>query len=120
MEFFESPAFSRYYREYMTEDEYRLLQGTLASNPTIGAVMPGTGGFRKLRWADPRRGKGKRGGLRLIYYYFSVDEQIWLMAVYDKNEMADLSAGEKKALRDAIQNEAKARKKAGGGRDRGK
>lgn len=73
-----------------------------------------------MRWADPRRGKGKRGGLRLIYYYFSVDEQIWLMTIYDKSEMADLSAVEKKMLRDAVEKETKARKQAAGNKERGK
>jgi len=47
--------------------------------------MPGTGGFRKCRWLDQRRGKGKRGGLRIIYYYFMRDAQIWLFTIYDKN-----------------------------------
>ena len=67
--------------------------------------MPGTGGFRKLRWADRRRGKGKRGGLRVIYYYLSADAQIWLMTLYDKDEMADLSAAEKRALKAALEAE---------------
>ena len=50
--------------------------------------MPGTGGFRKMRWADPRRGKGRRGGLRIIYYDFPRDHQIWLMTLFDKSEAA--------------------------------
>ena len=110
MEFIESPAFGRHYREYLNEDEYRQLQDALATNPSAGDVMPGTGGFRKMRWADPRRGKGRRGGLRVIYYYFSVDWQIWLMAIYDKSEMTDLSAAEKKMLREAIEAESRLRK----------
>ena len=75
MEFIEAPAFTRYVAQYLDDDEYRLLQNRLAINPDLGDVMPGTGGFRKLRWADPRRGKGRRGGLRIIYYYFLVDQQ---------------------------------------------
>lgn len=71
--------------------------------------MPGTGGFRKLRWPDPRRGKGRRGGLRIIYYHFPDDEVIWLMTIYDKNEAADLSPSEKKALKAAIDAEPSAR-----------
>src|ERR1039457_7495513 len=55
-------------------------------------LMPGTGGFRKMRWADARRGKGRRGGLRIIYCYFPSDPQIWLMTLYDKSEAADLTA----------------------------
>jgi len=70
MEFIEAPAFTRYVSDYLAEDQYRQLQNELASNPECGDLMPGTGGFRKRRWADPRRGKGRRGGLRIIYYYF--------------------------------------------------
>jgi hypothetical protein len=75
MEFIEAPAFTRYVAQYLDDDEYRLLQNRLAINPDLGDVMPGTGGFRELRWADPRRGKGRRGGLRIIYYYFLADQQ---------------------------------------------
>jgi hypothetical protein len=71
--------------------------------------MPGTGGFRKMRWADVRRGKGRRGGLRIIYYHFRSDDQIWLMAAYDKGEASDLTAKEKKAPKAAIESELKAR-----------
>jgi hypothetical protein len=60
MEFFEAPAFTRYVSSYLTDDEYREMQGRLANAPEAGDMIPGTGGFRKLRWADPKRGKGKR------------------------------------------------------------
>src|SRR5207302_6461923 len=99
MEFIEAPAFTRHISEYLTDDAYRELQAELADNPELGDRMPGTGGFRKLRWADAKRGKGRRSGLRIIYYYFVSDLQIWLMTLYDKNEAADLSFREKKALR---------------------
>lgn len=72
--------------------------------------MPGTGGFRKIRWRDTRRGKGKRGGLRVIYYLLTEDAQIWLFTLYDKDEMEDLSATEKAALKRAIETELAARK----------
>jgi hypothetical protein len=68
-------------------------------------VIPGTGGFRKLRWADRRRGKGKRGGLRVIFYNFIADTQIWFMTVYDKDEASDLSSDEKRALKGAFERE---------------
>jgi hypothetical protein len=110
MEFVEAPAFTRYLPEYLDEDEYRQLQTELADNPEFGDVMPGTGGFRKLRWADARRGKGRRGGLRIIYYYFSLDCQIWLMTLYDKGEAVDLTPNEKKNLKAAIERELKTRK----------
>jgi hypothetical protein len=109
MEFIEAPAFTRYISEYLDDDEYRQLQCQLANNPELGALMPGTGGLRKLRWADPRRGKGRRGGLRIIYYYFFADRQIWLMTLYDKDESSDLTQKEKRAFKSAIEDELHAR-----------
>ena len=105
MEFIEAPAFTKYVSEYLTDDGYRLLQGELSQNPDGGNLMPGTGGFRKLRWADSRRGKGRRGGLRVIYFHFASSQQIWLMTLYDKNEAADLTPSEKKTLKAAIEAE---------------
>ena len=107
--FFETRAFTAALPGYLTDEDYRRLQLFVLSNPESGEVMPGTGGFRKMRWADSRRGKGKRGGLRVIYYWFSRDGQIWMVAIYGKDEMEDLSADEKKALRQAIEAELKAR-----------
>jgi hypothetical protein len=109
MEIIEAPAFSRYLNDYLDDEQYRALQTALANDPEAGDVMPGTGGFRKMRWADPGRGKGRRGGLRVIYYYFEMDQQIWMMTIYGKNEAADLSAGEKKALKTAIESETRQR-----------
>ena len=109
MEFIEAPAFTRYVADYLDDDSYGALQNLLAENPEAGDVMPGTGGFRKLRWADPRRGKGRRGGLRVIYYYFLSDQQIWLIAIYDKDAASDMTASEKKALKNGITAELKTR-----------
>jgi|SRR5580658_301900 hypothetical protein len=109
MEFIEAPAFTSYLPDYLTDSAYRELQARLAANPELGDLMPGTGGFRKMRWADARRSKGRRGGLRIIYYHFSSDHQIWLMTLYDKNEATDLTSAEKKALKGAIEGELKAR-----------
>src|SRR5580704_6639793 len=109
MEFIEAPAFTRYVADYLGDEEYRALQSELARNPEAGDLMPGTGGFRKLRWGDPGRGKGRRGGLRIIYYYFLSDQQIWLMTLYRKNEAADLTPSEKKALKNEIVKELRER-----------
>jgi len=109
MIFIEAPAFTRHLPSYLADDEYRRLQEALVGNPEAGAVMPGTGGFRKMRWLDPRRGKGTRGGLRLIYYYFTDDAQIWLMTLYGKDELKDLTAAEKRTLKAAINAESAAR-----------
>ena len=80
------------------------------ANPDGGDVIEGTGGLRKLRQADPRRGKGKRGGLRVIYYWWDGKRQFWLFTLYDKDEMDDLSAKDKKALKDLLKRELEARK----------
>jgi len=112
MEFIEAPAFSRHLDRYLADDQYRALQIELANNPELGDLMPGTGGFRKFRWADTRRGKGRRGGLRVIYYYFPDAQQIWLMTLFGKNEAADLTPAEKKALKAAIEAELLARRHA--------
>ena len=112
MEFFEAPAFARYLSEYLDDEGYRALQQELASKPEAGDLIPATGGFRKVRWADMRRGKGRRGGLRVIYYHFAAEHQIWLMALYSKNEAADLTPREKKALKAAIEGERQAREVA--------
>jgi hypothetical protein len=109
MEFIEAPAFTRYLSDYLNDGEYRQLQAHLGANPELGDLMPGTGGFRKVRWADRRRGKGRSGGLRVIYYHFRSDHQIWFMTLYDKDEASDLTALEKKALKTAMESELAAR-----------
>jgi len=108
--FFETPLFSRLLADYLTDEAYQGLQKMLMENPELGDVMPGTGGFRKVRWQDSRRGKGKRGGLRVIYYYLTTDHQIWFFTLYDKDEASDLTTEEKKVLKQAIQKELAARR----------
>jgi len=109
--FFETLVFTRLLPDYLGDEAYRALQEALLENPELGAVMPGTGGFRKTRWEDARRGKGKRGGLRVIYYSLKADKQIWFFTLYDKNEATDLSSSEKKLLKKAIQAELEARRR---------
>lgn len=109
MLFVEAPAFTRHLTSYFTDDQYAQLQAALMAHPEAGAVMPQTGGFRKLRWPDPRRGKGTRGGLRIIYYCFREASQIWLMTLYGKNELKDLTPAQKCALKAAIDAERQAR-----------
>jgi hypothetical protein len=83
-------------RAGLTEDERAALVEFLAQNPVAGDLIPGTGGLRKLRWAKP--GKGKRGGYRAIYYYFTEDVPIYLLAIYAKNSQVDLTAAQKARL----------------------
>jgi hypothetical protein len=109
--FIELPAFERHRARYMDDDAFRALQNMLMKQPEAGDPMPGTGGLRKLRFGDARRGKGKRGGLRLIYYWWVSGLQFWLFTVYDKDEMTDLTPQQRKQLRTMIKAELEARRK---------
>ena len=81
----------------MGDDKYAKLQLALMRRPDWGSVIPGSGGIRKLRWAGS--GRGKRGGLRVIYYWQTADDQIWLLVAYPKGEKDDLSHDEIKQLK---------------------
>ncbi len=109
--FIEAPALSRWREEYLDDESFAQLQATLLANPLAGAVIPGTTGLRKLRWPDRRRGKGKRGGLRVIYCPVPVEAQIWLFTVYGKDEAEDLTAEEKRLLQKALAAELAARRR---------
>lgn len=107
--FVELPAFDRVRADYLDDDGFAALQSVLLAKPDAGAVIAGTGGLRKLRHGDPRRGKGKRGGLRVIYYWWMGGNQILLFTVYDKDEADDLSPKERKALKAFLDVELKVR-----------
>ncbi|TXI73561.1 MAG: toxin [Dechloromonas sp.] len=108
--FVELPAFAKYRADYLDDEGFRGLQQAMLKNPEAGDVIEGTGGLRKLRHGDPRRGKGKRGGLRVIYYWWDGGRQFWLYTLYDKDEMENLSADEKKVLRGMLKAELEARR----------
>ncbi len=103
------PAFSRYRADYLDDEGFRALQNELVESPEKGDVIEGTGGLRKLRRPDQRRGKGKRGGLRVIYFWWEAGRQFWLFTIYNKDEMEDLSAKEKGLLKDMLKRELEAR-----------
>ena len=109
MEFVEAPYFTQLLADYLSDEDYRELQLHLARDPESGDVIQGTGGFRKVRWPDRRRGQGKRGGLRVIYYYFKQDRQLWLLTMYGKDEAVDLTPKEKQALKAAVEEEIRQR-----------
>jgi hypothetical protein len=94
----------------LNDEGFRALQHALMEQPEKGDVIEGTGGLRKLRRPDPKRGKGKRGGLRLIYFWWEAGRQFWLFTLYDKDEMEDLSAKEKGLLKDMLKRELEARR----------
>jgi hypothetical protein len=83
LHFVETQLFTRLVQEYLSDDEYVRLQQTLIANPRIGDVIAGSGGVRKMRWRIA--GRGKRGGIRVIYFLRSKHGQIWLLTLYAKN-----------------------------------
>jgi hypothetical protein len=108
--FVELPAFERHRAEYLDDEGFAALQRELMRNPAAGEVIEGTGGLRKMRFADKRRGKGKRGGLRVVYYWWGGGMQFWLFTLYDKDEMADLTPPQRKALKAMIKAELDSRR----------
>jgi hypothetical protein len=97
--FVESAEFTRTVYDYFGSDaEYAALQDALIANPARGDVMPGCGGLRKVRWRDIRRGKGTRGGLRVIYLHVPDAQRILFLDVYDKDEADDLTSAERRHL----------------------
>ncbi|MGK0684462.1 type II toxin-antitoxin system RelE/ParE family toxin [Serratia marcescens] len=97
MIFIETPIFTEDVLKLLSDEEYREFQLYLAENPTAGDVIKETGGLRKVRWASG--GKGKRGGVRVIYYHKLSESQIRLLVIYKKGIKDDLSADERRALR---------------------
>lgn len=96
MEIIETPIFTRKIKDVLSDSEYGQLQWALVINPEAGLVISGCGGLRKLRWAIP--GKGKRGGLRVIYYWYRQDEKIYMLLPYRKSERDDLTKQQMKML----------------------
>ncbi len=107
--FLELPPFERHRHTYLSDGDFRGLQNELMKNPEAGDVIAGTGGLRKLRYPDRRRGKGKRGGLRVIYYWLVSGKQFWLFTVYDKDESDDLTTEQRGALAKMLEHELKSR-----------
>ena len=107
--FIELPAFERARERHLDDDTYASLQKLMLLAPEAGDLVQGSGGLRKLRFGDAKRSKGKRGGLRVIYYYWGGHSEIWLFALYAKGEVDDLTPRQLAALRDYLKSELKLR-----------
>jgi len=103
VEFIETSVFTRQINELLSDFEYERLQHELVLNPLAGAVIKRSGGLRKLRWKS--EGRGKRGGIRVIYYYLTDDENIFMLFAYPKSKKDDLTAGQLKLLSKAVEEE---------------
>ncbi len=99
--FIETPLFTKLQSDFLSDDEYRELQSSLSGSPESGSVIPGSGGIRKLRWS--MSGRGKRGGLRVIYYLRVAREEIWMLTLYPKNVADNIPAHVLKKIREAIE-----------------
>lgn len=99
--FIETKLFTHLFDELFSDDaELSKLQDFLRVNPEVGDIIPGSGGVRKMRWAAP--GRGKRGGVRIIYYLRSKQGQIWLLTLYAKNETENISGATLRQIKDEI------------------
>ncbi|HSM25851.1 MAG TPA: hypothetical protein VK856_13395 [Anaerolineaceae bacterium] len=103
MEFIEASLFTKYVYNYLNEEEFLGLQNFLLISPEAGDFVPGLGGVRKLRWVTA--GIGKRGGVRIIYYFKKQDDEIWLLTIYKKSEVQNIPAHILKRIAEEIQNE---------------
>ena len=99
--FIESSVFSKYIYDYLSEDEYIKLQNELAAQPNKGDIIQSSGGIRKIRFAA--KGKGKRGGVRVIYYLQNQKQEIWLLTIYAKNEAENIPTNILKKLKEKFE-----------------
>jgi hypothetical protein len=105
MQFIETSIFTRQVTSLLTDDEYSQLQVALFAHPEMGAIIPRSGGLRKVRWS--MSGRGKRGGVRAIYYWVVAEDQILMLFMYPKNEKDDLTPQQLKVLREIVEKEFK-------------
>ena len=103
MVFVETSIFTRQVMEFLSEDEYRALQAALVTRPSMGPIIRGSGGLRKARWT--MRGRGKRGGVRVIYFWAVQQERLLMLLLYSKNERDDLSSDQLRILRQIVEDE---------------
>ena len=101
----ETPVFTRRVLTLLRDDDYRLLQYQLVATPEVGNVIRGSGGLRKIRWAAT--GRGKRGGVRVIYYWAADQEIIVMLLIYGKNEQDDLTSEQLRLLKRLVNEEFK-------------
>ncbi|MBF0235947.1 Toxin higB-2 [Desulfamplus magnetovallimortis] len=100
MEFIETPIFTKLICELLPDDDYRMIQKALVLRPEAGKIIQNSGGLRKIRCSF--QGRGKRGGLRLIYYLDNPNETIYMLLIYKKSKQTNLSPDQIKILKDLI------------------
>ena len=103
MRFVETPVFTDTIRRLVTDDSYRSLQITLLLRPQQGPLMRGSGGLRKIRWAAP--GRGKSGGIRVIYYWDPKSQTVYMLFAYAKGDQEDLTPSQLRVLAHMVREE---------------
>lgn len=103
MVFIETTLFTKLLSSYLSDDDYRGLQSYLLQKPDAGDIVRASGGVRKVRWAA--QGKGKSGGVRVMYYWKKSDHEIWMLTIYSKSERATISGQLLKQIAEAISHE---------------
>jgi len=103
MVFVEFPNFTKRVTELLDDEDYRRLQAALIANPELGDLIRGTGGLRKARWSA--KGRGKRGGVRVIYYWLRKRYQVLMLLIYPKSARDDLTADERTLLAKLVEQE---------------
>ena len=103
MKFIETSVFTRRIEKHLDDDSYRLLQHTLMLRPDIGKLIQRSGGLRKVRWKI--KGRGKSGGVRIIYYWAVSEDTILMLLIYGKNEQANLTPAQLGYLRKIVEEE---------------
>ena len=101
----ETTIFTRQVRKLLSDDEYKELQSFLVRYPDAGVLLISGSGLRKLRWSKQER--GKRGGVRIIYYWAVSSEQILMLMIYPKSQQDDLTPGQIKILKGIVEEEFK-------------
>ena len=99
----ETHAFTTRILGLLSDDEYRLLQQDLVARPDAGRLIRGTGGLRKVRWAT--KGRGKRGGARIVYYWHAAGDRLLMLLAYAKGEQDDLTPRQRAVLRKIVETE---------------
>jgi len=105
MRFVETPVFTKLVKELLPDDEYRALQIALLLRPEQGSLIKGSGGLRKVRWT--RKGIGKRGGVRIIYYWKPDEQVFYMLFAYQKSAQEDLTVKQVRVLAQIVREEFK-------------
>jgi len=103
MIFIEASIFTKLISKYLSDDEYRAFQWYLMTYPDAGDIVRGSGGVRKIRWKQ--KGRGKRGGVRIIYFWKKESDEIWLLTIYSKSKKTTIPSHILKNIAEEIENE---------------